>query len=855
MHVRQGRSCPLPTGVVNRNRMIDTILQSLEVKRGAPMWKLLLLLSMLTYLDGSRVIAKPLEVVAQSEEKSGQHPSGPRLTFREVSRSPSPEGELTHFALHADGFPQGKSSSVTGKWMNGRTRVIKGVQIDGSGRVLTENGAELNLVLGRMFPGEFIDFTLAADDGTAKASVEITLVPIEAVGNGGCRLSVRPMTIRGDVFHIAGAGFKPDQEINTVAALDGQVTHERYKTKGDGSLKIVVFPPVPGIKSGGEASLTASDTSCSVTVRYNWGSAMTQATSGRPATSSGPPRTPAGPLATPSAGAPQASQQERWQALFDDEYALYMQKKYDEALPLAQEALRLAESSFGPEHPNVVSSLYSLGALYHAQKKFADAEPYYRRALATTEKILGPDHSDVGRMLSSLGTVLMEQKKHAEAEPLYRRSLAIAEKTLRPDDVILAQRFMDLAEVLRRTNRMTEARQAYARAKEIRARRGVPSIRQPEESRSEADVKAEVAYRKGDYDTAVRLLRESASQDKSFVERYRTSAEKGSAAAQGILGVMYEEGIGVSRSPADAIRWFRKAADQGDPTAQKYLGDVYRRGAAVPRDYSEALKWYRRAADLGDGPAQGMLGLTYEKGLGVLPDPVQAYMWFTLAMSYFEGFDREKMLQVRERVSAGMSDAEVEKAERLAREWKPQTAGSQNASSPAEAGDLAWRAVDVDDLLWVLDTMFAPGRGGTLQLGEEVVTAATAKDVRNRVEREKRAISDEMTRAGFRSIGGDYEMSLAAADECKISQARWEEVGSINVVQNGHKVEFQGKRPLGCGVIVGSTVVMRPRGCKGTSPFRLVGKAADADIEMTIWDKPTGNHCLLGTLTRRSAQR
>lgn len=106
---------------------------------------------------------------------------------------------------------------------------------------------------------------------------------------------------------------------------------------------------------------------------------------------------------------------------------------------------------------------------------------------------------------------------------------------------------------------------------------------------------------------------------------------------------------------------------------------MYRRGAGVPRDHSEALKWYRKAADQGDGPAQGMLGLAYEKGLDVLPDPIQSYMWYTLAMSYFEGFERERVLQVRERISAGMSDAAIEKAEQLARQWKHGTAGSQNA--------------------------------------------------------------------------------------------------------------------------------------------------------------------------------
>lgn len=107
-------------------------------------------------------------------------------------------------------------------------------------------------------------------------------------------------------------------------------------------------------------------------------------------------------VVTPTTAVPKTERQERWQTLFDNQYSFYMQKKYDEALPLAQEALRIAESSFGPEHPNLVSSLQSLAAVYHAQGRFAEAEPLYRRALAIAERLLGPDHPDVGRLLSSL---------------------------------------------------------------------------------------------------------------------------------------------------------------------------------------------------------------------------------------------------------------------------------------------------------------------------------------------------------------------------------------------------------------------------------------------------------------------
>lgn len=442
--------------------------------------KLLLQLSMLAYLGASSATARPPEKAQQPQEKSGGNSPGAQLTFRETPRSASPQGEIVHYALKSIGLPEGKAYSLTAKWMNGTTRVINRLHIDGSGRVLSENGTEADLGLAGMFPGEFIAFTLAADDGTAKASVEIAQFPIEAVGNGNCRLSVKPTSARGEVFQITGSGFKLDEDLRVVQRVDGQTTDKRSKAKGDGSLQVVVFPGAPG-ETGGTASLTASDTSCSVTIRYRWGSEMARAV---------------------------------------------------------------------------------------------------------------PDRQTPGSQPST----------------------------------------------------------------------------QSAEGRVE---KAEAAYRKSDYWTLVDLLRELTSQDSGFLEAQRKAARQGAVIAQGFLAVIYEQGIGVRRDPAEAIRWFRKAADRGDATAQKYLGDVYRDGGAGRPDIREAMKWYLKAAEQGDGTAQITLGLIYERGMGVPRDAVQAYKWYTIALSHVEGSFRENIIQVRKRVSAGMSAAEIEKAEQLASAWKP----------------------------------------------------------------------------------------------------------------------------------------------------------------------------------------
>ena len=52
---------------------------------------------------------------------------------------------------------------------------------------------------------------------------------------------------------------------------------------------------------------------------------------------------------------------------------------------------------------------------------------------------------------------------------------------------------------------------------------------------------------------------------------YHLAAEQGDANAQYVLGVLYEDGLGVEQSNTEAAKWYRKAAEQGDPFAAKRL--------------------------------------------------------------------------------------------------------------------------------------------------------------------------------------------------------------------------------------------------------------------------------------------
>ena len=100
---------------------------------------------------------------------------------------------------------------------------------------------------------------------------------------------------------------------------------------------------------------------------------------------------------------------------------------------------------------------------------------------------------------------------------------------------------------------------------------------------------AHVAYKKGDYATALVL--------------FYPLAEQGHANAQTCLGAMYHLGRGVTQNYAEAVNWWRKAAEQGHPAAQRGLGTMYEEGWGVPQDNVRALMWFNLSAAQGDQDA------------------------------------------------------------------------------------------------------------------------------------------------------------------------------------------------------------------------------------------------------------
>jgi TPR repeat protein len=104
------------------------------------------------------------------------------------------------------------------------------------------------------------------------------------------------------------------------------------------------------------------------------------------------------------------------------------------------------------------------------------------------------------------------------------------------------------------------------------------------------------------------------------VEMTFKAAKQGNLFAKHNLGIFYQDGIGVTRNPQEAIKWFREAAEGGFGEAQNHLGYCYDGGLNVVQDKQAAIKWYSLSAKQGHARALSNLASKYMSGEGVEKD-------------------------------------------------------------------------------------------------------------------------------------------------------------------------------------------------------------------------------------------
>jgi uncharacterized protein len=120
-----------------------------------------------------------------------------------------------------------------------------------------------------------------------------------------------------------------------------------------------------------------------------------------------------------------------------------------------------------------------------------------------------------------------------------------------------------------------------------------------------------------------------------------------------------------------AARELSPLALRGNARALGLLGFLYEHGLGEPQIYSVAADLYTRGAVQGDPFSQAMLGLMYDKGHGVPLNFVLAYTWLNLAAAHASGSQRDAYARFRDAVASKMSINEINKAQYLISSWPP----------------------------------------------------------------------------------------------------------------------------------------------------------------------------------------
>jgi TPR repeat protein len=151
------------------------------------------------------------------------------------------------------------------------------------------------------------------------------------------------------------------------------------------------------------------------------------------------------------------------------------------------------------------------------------------------------------------------------------------------------------------------------------------------------------------------------------------AANQNFADAQFALGLVFARHVSMGQNafadgyvpnPAEAVKWYRRAADQGHARAQERLGHMYLTGDGVLKDEAWAAKWYGLAAHQGLDVAQWKYGILHAQ---VAKDHFLAYVWLSLAAAK----QSKRAIEDRDKVEKHLTPAQVAKAQKLVRQWKP----------------------------------------------------------------------------------------------------------------------------------------------------------------------------------------
>jgi tetratricopeptide (TPR) repeat protein len=131
------------------------------------------------------------------------------------------------------------------------------------------------------------------------------------------------------------------------------------------------------------------------------------------------------------------------------------------------EIKEIKENTLGKEHPDYITSLSNLGGLYRNISNYAQAEKYWSEAKDIQEKVLGKEHSDYVISLNNLGVLYSSMGDYVQAKGYYVEAKEITEKVLGQEHPIYVISLNNLGILYYDMGDYAQAKKYWLEAKDI----------------------------------------------------------------------------------------------------------------------------------------------------------------------------------------------------------------------------------------------------------------------------------------------------------------------------------------------------------------------------------------------------
>jgi tetratricopeptide (TPR) repeat protein len=128
-----------------------------------------------------------------------------------------------------------------------------------------------------------------------------------------------------------------------------------------------------------------------------------------------------------------------------------------EAERLFHDALEAGEAVLGRSNPAVASIIHNLGRLYYDERQYSKAELLFTEAIAAGEKALGRSSTKVTFWLNDLALLYRDTKRYDEAEALFKEAISLGEKRFGREHPVISGRLSDLALLYRDVRNFPDA--------------------------------------------------------------------------------------------------------------------------------------------------------------------------------------------------------------------------------------------------------------------------------------------------------------------------------------------------------------------------------------------------------------